>query len=146
MYSLAFAGLFGFDDLIRISRSDLFFHPDHLKIFITKSKNDQLCKGNVVLISDSPSETSSVQLIKLYLSRLQIPYDCNKFIFRPSVKSNLSVVLLLLTDISVIVLLESISNPIYLESSTIRQSLAPIPCVLVVVLEQQTQVLKNVSL
>ena len=46
-----------------------------------------------MLISDSPSDTSPVQLIKLYLSRLQIPDDCNKFIFRLSVKSNLSIVL-----------------------------------------------------
>ena len=90
MNSLAFAGLLRFDDLIRIRRSDLVFHSDHLEISIAKSKNDQLRKGNVVLISDSPSDTSPVQLIKLYLSRLQIPDDCNKFIFRPLVKSKSS--------------------------------------------------------
>ena len=81
MYSLAFAGLLRFDDLIRIRRSDLVFHSDHLEISIAKSKNDQLRKGNMVLISDSPSDPSPVQLIKLHLSRLQIPDDCNKFIF-----------------------------------------------------------------
>ena len=90
MYSLAFAGLLRFDDLTRIRRSDLVFHSDHLEISIAKSKNDQLRKGNVVLISDSLSDTSPVQLIKLYLFRLQIPDDCNKFIFRPLVKSKSS--------------------------------------------------------
>ena len=34
MYSLAFAGLLRFDDLIRIRRSDLVFHSDHLEISI----------------------------------------------------------------------------------------------------------------
>ena len=79
-----------FDDLIRIRRSDLFFHSDCLEISIAKSKNDQLRKRNVVLISDSLSDISPVQLIKLYLSRLQIPDDCNKFIFRPLVTSKSS--------------------------------------------------------
>ena len=51
MYSLAFAELLRFDDLIRIRRSDLVFHSDHLEIFIAKSKNDQLRKGNVVSLA-----------------------------------------------------------------------------------------------
>ena len=38
MYSLAFAGLLRFDDLIRIRRSDLVFHLDHLEISIAKIK------------------------------------------------------------------------------------------------------------
>ena len=63
MYSLAFAGLLRFDDLIRIRRSDLVFHSDPLEISIATSKNDQLHLGNVVLMSDSLSDTSPVQLI-----------------------------------------------------------------------------------
>lgn len=86
MYSLAFVGLLRFDDLIRIKRSDLFFYPDFLKILITKSKNDQLRKGNEVLISESSSPTSAIKLLKLYLTRVQIPEECQKYIFRPLVK------------------------------------------------------------
>jgi integrase len=87
MYSLAYVGLLRFDDLIRIKRCDLSFSSDHLTIVIAKSKNDQLRKGNEVLISETASPTSSIKLLQLYLSRVQIPCDCDKYIFRHIVKS-----------------------------------------------------------
>ena len=89
MYSLSFVGLLQlhFDDLIRIKRCDLSFSSDHLAIVIAKSKNDQLRKGNEVLISETASPTSSIKLLQLYLSRVQLPSDCDKYILRPMVKS-----------------------------------------------------------
>ena len=87
MYSLAFVGLLRFDDLIRIRRSDLTFCSDFLRINITKSKNDQLRKGNEILINDTTSPMSPVKLLKSYLSRVQIPENCTKYIFRPLIKS-----------------------------------------------------------
>jgi hypothetical protein len=66
MYSLAFVRLLRFDDLIRIKRCDLSFSSDHLTIVIAKSKNDQLRKGNEVLISETASPTSSIKLLQLY--------------------------------------------------------------------------------
>jgi len=90
MYSLAFAALLRFDDLIRIRRSDLNFNPGHLKIVITKSKNDQLREGNEVLISESPLPHTPVKLLKMYLSRSLIPEDCKKIIFRPLLKTKSS--------------------------------------------------------
>ena len=81
MYSLAFVGLLRFDDLVSIKRSDLHFTPEYLKIVIPKSKNDQLRKGNEVLISENPSATSPIALLKVYSSRLQIPDDCQKYVF-----------------------------------------------------------------
>lgn len=86
MYSLAFAGLLRFDDLIRIRRNDVIFSVDHLRLVITKSKNDQLREGNEVLISDSASSNSPVKLLRHYLLRLMIPDDCTKLIFRPLVR------------------------------------------------------------
>ena len=79
---------------------------------------------DVVLISDSPSDTSPVQLIKLYLSRLQIPDNCNKFIFRPSVKSKSSHSLIAIgRHISYSSFREHLKSDLFgLESSTIRQS------------------------
>ena len=90
MHSLAFVGLLRFDDLVSIKRNDLHFTPEYLKIVIPKSKNDQLRKGNEVLISENPSATSPIALLKLYLSRVQIPEDCHKYVFRPMVKSRLN--------------------------------------------------------
>ena len=87
MYSIAFAGLLRFDDLIRIRRCDLHFHTGFLKINIAKSKNDQLRKGNEVLIKETHSSSSPVKLLKLYLEQTEIPADCQKYIFRPLVKT-----------------------------------------------------------
>ena len=87
MYAIAFVGLLRFDDLIRIKRCDLQFHTDFLRINITKSKNDQLRKGNEVLIKESASPSSPIKLLKLYLERLKIPDDCQKYIFRPLIKT-----------------------------------------------------------
>ena len=87
MYSLAFSGTLRFDDLIRIRRNDIEFKEDHLKITITKSKNDQLRDGNEVLISDNQLPNSAGQLLKTYLLKPMIPGDCKKFIFRPMLKS-----------------------------------------------------------
>ena len=42
-----------------------------------------------MLISENPSSTSPIELLKLYLSRVQIPDDCHKYVFRPMVKSRL---------------------------------------------------------
>ena len=87
MYSLAFVGLLRFEDLVSIKRSDLLFNSGYLTIVIPKSKNDQLRKGDEVLISETTSATSPIKLLKLYLSRVRIPDDSHKFIFRPMVKS-----------------------------------------------------------
>ena len=69
MYSLAFIGLLRFDDLIRIRRSDLTFCSDFLRINITKSKNDQLRKGNEILINDT-------------ISPIRRPLNCSSHICR----------------------------------------------------------------
>ena len=50
LYVLSFSGFFRFDDVSRIRRNDIFFNEG-----FPKSKNDQLRRGDEVVISELPS-------------------------------------------------------------------------------------------
>ena len=52
MYVLCFTGFFRFDDISRVRRSDISFHEGFMVIQVHKSKNDQLRRGNEVVISE----------------------------------------------------------------------------------------------
>ena len=73
MYVLCFTGFFRFDDISRVRRSDISFHVGFMVIQMHKSKNDQLCKGNEVVISELSSPACPVSLLKRYLDKSQIP-------------------------------------------------------------------------
>ena len=83
LYVLSFAGFFRFDDVSRIRRNDIFFNEGFMVIKVPKSKNDQLCRGDEVVISELPSPACPVKLLKKYLTKLQIPPDSRDLIFRP---------------------------------------------------------------
>lgn len=82
-YVLSFAGFFRFDDVSRIRRSDIFFNEGFMVIKVPKSKNDQLRRGDEVVISELPSPACPVKLLKKYLAKFQIPPDSRDLIFRP---------------------------------------------------------------
>lgn len=69
MYVLCFAGFFRFDDISRVRRSDIFFNEGFVVIQVHKSKNDQLRKGNEVVISELSSPACPVYLLKKYLDK-----------------------------------------------------------------------------
>ena len=52
-------------------------------IKVPKSKNDQLRRGDEVVISELPSPACPVKLLKKYLAKFQIPPDSRDLIFRP---------------------------------------------------------------
>jgi len=52
MYVLCFSGFFRFDDISRVRRSDISFNEGFMVIQVHKSKNDQLRRGNEVVISE----------------------------------------------------------------------------------------------
>ena len=70
---LCFTGFFRFDDISRIRRSDISFHEGFMVIQVQKSKNDQLRKGNEVVISELSSSACPVSLLKRYLDKFRIP-------------------------------------------------------------------------
>ena len=82
-YVLSFAGFFRFDDVSRIRRSDIFFNEGFMVIKVPKSKNDQLRRGDEVVISELPSPACPVKLLKKYLAKFQIPPDSRDLIIRP---------------------------------------------------------------
>ena len=68
MYVLCFTVFFRFDDISRV-RSDMAFHERFMVIQVQKSKNDQLRKGNEVVISKLSSPACPVSLLKRYLDK-----------------------------------------------------------------------------
>ena len=81
LYVLSFAGFFRFDDVSRIRRNDIFFNEGFMVIKVPKSKNDQLRRGDEVIISELPSPECPVKLLKKYLTKFQIPPDSRDLIF-----------------------------------------------------------------
>ena len=83
MYVLCFTGFFRFDDIFRIRRCDLSFHQGFMVIQMHKSKNDQLRRGNEVVISELPSSACPVSLLKRYLDKFLITPNSWDLIFKP---------------------------------------------------------------
>ena len=83
MYVLSFAGFLRFDDVSRIRRSDISFREGFMVVKVLKSKNDQLRKGDEVVISQLSSSACPVELLKRYLATFKIPPDSKDFIFKP---------------------------------------------------------------
>ena len=73
MYVLSFAGFFRFDDVPRIRRSDISFKKGFMVIKVLKSKNDQLRKGDEVVILQLSSSVCPVELLKRCLVLFKIP-------------------------------------------------------------------------
>ena len=83
MYVLCFTGFFRFDDISRVSRSDIPFHVGFMVIQVHTSKNDQLCKGNGVVISELSTPECPVSLVKRYLDKFHIPPNSRDLTFKP---------------------------------------------------------------
>ena len=83
MYVLCFTGFFRFDDISRVRRSDIPFHEGFMVIQVQKSKNDQLRRGNKVVISELPSSACPVSLLKRYLDKFRFPSNSQDLIFKP---------------------------------------------------------------
>ena len=83
MCVLCFTGFFRFDDISRVRRSDISFHEGFMVIQVQKSKNDQLRRGNEVVISELSSSACPVSLLKRYLDKFRIPPNSRDLLFKP---------------------------------------------------------------
>ena len=83
MYVLCFTGFFRFDDISRVGRSDIAFHEGFMVIQVQKSKNDQLRRGNKVVISELSSSACPVSLLERYLDKFRFPSNSQNLIFKP---------------------------------------------------------------
>ena len=83
MYVLCFTGFFRFDDISRVRRSDIAFHERFRVIQVQKSKNNQLRRGNEVVISELSTSACPVSLLKRYLDKFCTPPNSRDPIFKP---------------------------------------------------------------
>ena len=72
-----------FDVVSRIRRNDIFFNEGFMVIKVLKSKNDQLRRGDEVVISELSSCAYPVKLLKRYLYKFRIRPYSRCLIFRP---------------------------------------------------------------
>ena len=83
MYVFSFPGFFRFDDVSRIRRSDISFQEGFMVFKVLKSKNDQLRKGDEVVISQLSRPACPVELLRRYLAMFKTPPDSKDLIFKP---------------------------------------------------------------
>lgn len=82
MIMLAFFGFLRFNELINIKRSDITFAGSHMKVYIRRSKTDQLRQGDAVLISVLNNGYCPVSLLNIYLIMAKISEVSDCYIFR----------------------------------------------------------------
>ena len=84
---LAFAGFLWFNELVNIRPCDLSFSDDMLKLFLPRSKTDQLRKGNEVVIARTKTQTCPVSMLERYMEMGIIPKESQRYLFRHIVKT-----------------------------------------------------------
>ena len=84
---LSFTGFLRFDEASRVRRSDVKLHEDFLSVKIPKSKTDQFCKGEDILIARSSTDLCTLTWMVRYLVRGDIPNSDSRYIFRAVFKS-----------------------------------------------------------
>jgi len=82
---LAFASFLRYDGVSNIPSCDVKFDTEHITIAIPRSKNDQLCQGNEVVIARSNSITCPVAMLEQCMGIAQISRESELFLFRPFV-------------------------------------------------------------
>ena len=81
MSLLGFAGFLRISELLEIKTKEITFTDQGVKIFLPKSKADQLREGNVVCISKTGNETCPVKWLKNYLHSTGLISEPDSFIF-----------------------------------------------------------------
>ena len=71
-----------FDELVNIRRNDILFEDKQIKLFIGKSKTDQLKNGSWLVIAKTGKDTCPVKYLCMYLSAFKNPPNSDEFIFR----------------------------------------------------------------
>ena len=84
---LAFAGFLRFNELVNIRPCDLSFCDNMLKLFLPRSKTDQLRKGNKVIIARTDNQTCPVSMLERYMEMGGIEKDSQRFLFRHIIKT-----------------------------------------------------------
>ena len=82
MCLIGYAGFLRFDELVNIRRNDILFEVKQIRLFIRKSKTDQLKCGTWLVIAKTGKDTCPIKFLCMYLSAFHIPPNSDEFIFR----------------------------------------------------------------
>ena len=69
---LAHAGFLRFDELSRLRWSDISFFQDHIELYVSKSKTDQLGKGCILVIASTGTPTCPCAMLLRYAALLNV--------------------------------------------------------------------------
>ena len=79
---LAFAGFLRFDELSRLRWSDISFFQDHIELYVSKSKVDQLGKGCTLVIASTGTPTCPCAMLLRYVALAKRYLDSVEFVFQ----------------------------------------------------------------
>ena len=79
---LAHAGFLRFDELSRLRWSDISFFQDHIELYVSKSKTDQLGKGCTLAIASTGTPTCPCAMLLRYAALAKRNLDSLEFVFK----------------------------------------------------------------
>ena len=79
---LAFAGFLRFDELSRLRWSDISFFQDHIELYVSKSKVDQLGKGCTLVIASTGTPAYPCAMLLRYAALARCNLDSVEFVFQ----------------------------------------------------------------
>ena len=79
---LAFAGFLRFDELSRLRWSDISFFQDHIELYVSKSKTDQLGKECTLVIASTGTPTFPCAMLLRYAALAKRNLDSLEFVFQ----------------------------------------------------------------
>lgn len=88
MILLGFAGFLRFDEISSLKCNNIFVEDEYLKLFIEKSKNDQIRQRNEVLLAKGVTCACPYSLFLRYVSAANINLLSSEFIFKPVFRNN----------------------------------------------------------
>ena len=83
---LSFAGFLRFDELVKLRPCEISVQDEYMTLRLPHSKTDQLRKGNEVIIARSRADTCLVGKLEQYMTRTQMGWEDQRFLFRPICK------------------------------------------------------------
>ena len=91
---LSFAVFFflRFDELSRLRWSDISFFQDHIELYVSKSKTDQLGKGCTLVIASTGTPTCPCAMLLRYAALAKRNLDSLEFVFKNLSFSTLRVI------------------------------------------------------
>ena len=80
---LSFPGFLRFSELINLRPCDVSISGEWMKIYIPKSKTDQLRQGDELVVARTGSHTCPVAMLERYMLRTGMSREDDRFLFRP---------------------------------------------------------------